>query len=377
MDADVIVVGGGPGGAMAARALAQAGVRVLLLEKARFPRHKPCGGSLSPKVLSFDVDFKEVVEDVVMEATFTAPGEAPIEYRAESPLAYMVRRERFDQLLLNRAQEAGVRALFGHRVLRVKEISEGVEVFSERGPFRAPVLVGADGAHGAVTRSLSLSLSRIALAMDARISLPNDAQDAWNGRVLIDFGAIPFGYGWVFPKAREVSTGVLGVKKKIRGLPGHLDRFLSQHESLVGTRRVSGWPIPLPTWSLKSVATSRVVLVGDAAGLVDPFTGEGIYYAMASGLLAAKAILDTGAEVAEQYRALIRETFEREFRSAAILAGIIHRAPLWSFRALKRHPEAIQAFADVLRGDVSYRTFLWKVARRCLFHGVRKRKLAA
>ncbi|MFQ5960732.1 MAG: hypothetical protein ACE5MG_05000, partial [Candidatus Methylomirabilales bacterium] len=157
----------------------------------------------------------------------------------------------------------------------------------------------------------------------------------------------------------------------------YLDRFLDQHESLMGTRRVSGWSIPLPAWSLKSVATSRVVLVGDAAGLVDPFTGEGIYYAMQSGLLAAKAILNSGAEVAERYRTLIRETFEREFRSAAILAGIIHRTPRWSFGALRRHPGAIQAFADVLRGEVSYLTFLRKVAKGCLFHGVRKRKLAA
>ncbi len=373
MDADVIVVGGGPGGAVAARALAQAGVRVLVLDQAHFPRQKPCGGSLSPKVLALGVDFSEVVEDVVMESIFTAPGESAIHHRAERPLAYMVQRERFDDLLLCRAQQAGAQVGFGYRVLRAREVDGAAEVVSDRGVFRAPLLIGADGAHGTVGRTFSRPAARIALAMDARILLPEEAHEAWKGKVLIDFGAIPFGYAWVFPKATEVSAGVLGVKGKVRGLPGYLDRFLDRHGSLNGERKVSGWPIPLPPWSLNSVGTSRVLLVGDAGGLVDPFTGEGIYYAMRSGLLAAKAIVHGGPEagVVERYRKRIRDDFEREFRGAAILGGIIHRAPRWSFRSLTSHPGAIEAFADVLRGELSYGAFLRQVARAFISHNLR------
>lgn len=364
---------------MAARALAQAGVRVLVLEKAHFPRHKACGGSLSPKVLPLGVDFGEVVEDVVTESIFTGPGQEPVRYRAERPMAYMVQRERFDDLLITQAQEVGARVLFGHRVLRARENAEAVEVISDRGTFRAPVVIGADGAHGPIGRSFSRPSGRIALAMDARISLPDDARQAWRGRVLIDYGSVPFGYAWVFPKASEVSAGVLGVKTRVRGLPGHLDRFLGRHGPLDGQRRVSGWPIPLPPWSLNTVATSRVLVVGDAAGLVDPFTGEGIYYAMQSGLLAAKAILDdgNGRLAAERYRKQVRDEFEREFRGAAILAGIMHRVPQWSYRSLTSRPAAIEAFVDVLRGDLGYIDFLRKVAKGFVSHGLRNLMRAA
>ncbi|MFQ5802921.1 MAG: NAD(P)/FAD-dependent oxidoreductase [Candidatus Methylomirabilales bacterium] len=372
MDADVIVVGGGPGGAMAGRALAQRGVRVLVLEKATFPRHKPCGGSLSPKVLSTGVDFTEVVEGVVTEAVFTAPGQTPVQYQAYKPLAYMVQRERFDQLLLNQAQEIGVRVLHGHRVIHAHEDSRGVEVVTDRAIFRAPVLVGADGAQGAVARSFGRSPSRVALAMDARISPPDRVREAWKGKVLIDFGAIPFGYAWIFPKTHELSTGVLGVKNKVRRLPGHLTQFLKQQGRLNGPRKVTGWPIPLPAWSLNPVVNDRVLLVGDAAGLVDPFTGEGIYFAMRSGLIAATAIAEGGASVANRYRQLIRDAFQQDFRSAAILAGIVHRAPGWSFQALRRHSRGIDAFAAVLTGESSYAAFLRKVVRGCLYHGFRK-----
>lgn len=376
MDADVIVVGGGPGGATAARALAQNGVKVLLLEKAHFPRHKPCGGSLSPKVLSLGVDFSEVVEDVVMESIFTAPGEASIRYRTEAPLAYMVQRERFDQLLLTQAEQVGVRVLFGHRVLGAQEVSGGVEVVSEQRTFRSSVVIGADGARGSVARSFPHPPSRIALAMDARISVPERAREAWKGKALIDFGGIPFGYAWVFPKAHDLSAGVLGAKGKVRGLPGHLEQFLSRQESLSGPVSVTGWPIPLPPWSINHVGSSRVLLIGDAAGLVDPFTGEGIYYAMRSGILATTAIVSGGAQIAERYRKLVRETFESDFRGAAILAGIIHRVPKCWFRALRSHPGAIGALAAVLRGELSYVAFLQKVIKGCLSHGWSKLSMA-
>ncbi|MFQ5802003.1 MAG: geranylgeranyl reductase family protein [Candidatus Methylomirabilales bacterium] len=366
MDSDVIVAGGGPGGAMAALALAETGLRVLLLERAVFPRHKPCGGCLSPKVLSLGVDFREVVEDVATESVFTAPGEAPIRYRSTTPLAYMVQRERFDHLLLNQAEERGARALYGHRVLQAEEVSGGVEVVSDRGTFRASFLIGADGACGAVVRSFRRPPSRIALAMDARVSPSERVREAWRGLVLIDFGSVPFGYAWVFPKGHELATGVLGAKEKVRGLPGYLERFLDRQFPWGGPRRVTGWPIPYPAWTLNPLGGSRVLLVGDAAGFVDPFTGEGIYYAMRSGLLAAAAIAEGETKVTERYRRLIRTEFQREFRAAAVLAQMIHRAPELSFRTLRRHPEALKAFATVLTGESGYPAFLRRVVRGCL-----------
>ncbi len=312
-----------------------------------------------------------------MEAVFSAPGETPVRYRAQKPLAYMVQRERFDQLLLSQAQAMGVRVLSGHRVIRAHDDSSGVEVVSDRGTFRAPVVVGADGAQGAVARSLGCLPSRIALALDARISLSDPVREAWQGKVLIDFGAIPFGYGWIFPKACDLSTGVLGVKEKIRRLRGCLDQFLDRQGRLNGPRKVTGWPVPLPTWSLNPVASPRVLLVGDAAGLVDPLTGEGIYFAMRSGLIAGTAVGEGGARIVDRYRQRIRDAFQQDFRGAAILGGVFHRAPRWSFRALRRYPEGVDAFAAVLTGESSYAAFLRRVARGCLFHGLRMRAPAA
>ncbi len=363
MDVDAIVAGGGPGGAAAASQLAQAGLAVLVLEKTHFPRQKACGGCLSPKVLSLGMDVGEVIEDVIEEAVFAAPGETAITYRSHTPLAYMVRRERFDQLLLNRAEEMGARVLYGYRVLQAREIAGGVEVVSDRGTFRAPLLIGADGALGATVRSFRRAPPRTALAMDARLFGADGAHAAWRGKVLIDFGGVPFGYAWVFPTACDLSTGVLGAKKKVRRLRGYLDRFLERQDLTCGSKAVSGWPLPYPAWSLRPVISHRVLLVGDAAGLVDPFTGEGIYYALRSGLLAAKAIAEGGRRRAKRYQQLIRDAFQQDLRGAALLAALIHRAPGWSFRALRRHPGAIEAFVSVLIGRLSYAAFLRKVAQ--------------
>jgi flavin-dependent dehydrogenase len=315
------------------------------------------------------VDFGAVVEDVIEEAVFAAPGKAAITYRSHVPLAYMVRRERFDQLLLSRAEEMGAQVRYGRRVLQAREISGGVEVVSDHGTFRTPLLIGADGALGATVRSFRRPPSRIALAMDARLFAADSADSARRGKVLIDFGGVPFGYGWIFPTACDLSTGVLGARKKVRRLPGYLDRFLERQGLQRHPKRVAGWPIPYPAWSLRPAISPRVLLVGDAAALVDPLTGEGIYYAMQSGLMAAQAIVEGAPGVADRYQQLIRDAFQQDFRGAAILAALIHRAPGWSFLALDRHPGAIEALAAVLIGQLSYGAFLRKVARSCFAAG--------
>jgi geranylgeranyl reductase family protein len=372
VDVDVIVAGGGPGGAVAASRLAQGGLDVLVLEKAHFPRQKACGGCLSPKVLSLGVEFGAVVEDVIEEAVFAAPGATAITYRSQTPLAYMVRRERLDQLLLKQAEQMGARVLYGYRVLQAQEIFGGVEVVSDRGTFRAPLLIGADGALGATARSFLRPPSRTALAMDARLLGAPGAHAAWRGKVLIDFGGIPFGYGWIFPTACDLSTGVLGTKKKIRRLPGYLDRFLERQGVERHPKKVAGWPIPYPAWTLRPAIGSRVLLVGDAAALADPLTGEGIYYAMQSGLIAARVIAEGGVGVARRYQQLIRDAFQPDLRGAAILAALVHRAPKVLFRALRKHPEAIEGFAAVLAGRLSYAAFLRKAARGVLAAGWRR-----
>src|SRR3972149_6042006 len=122
---------------------------------------------------------------------------------------------------------------------------------SDRGTFRAPVLIGGDGALGATVRSFRRPPSRIALAMDARLVAADGAHAAWRGKVLIDFGGVPFGYAWIFPTACDLSTGVLGAKKKVRRLPGYLDRFLGAQGVQGGSTKVTGWPIPYPAWSLR------------------------------------------------------------------------------------------------------------------------------
>jgi flavin-dependent dehydrogenase len=205
--------------------------------------------------------------------------------------------------------------------------------------------------------------------MDARLFGADGTHTAWRGKVLIDFGGIPFGYAWVFPTACDLSTGVLGAKRKVRRLRGYLDRFLERQDLARDSKTVSGWPLPYPAWSLRPAIGHRVLLVGDAAGLVDPFTGEGIYYALRSGLLAAKAIAEGGLRRAKRYQQLIRDAFQQELRGAAVLAAFVHRAPGWSFRALRRHPEAIEAFVSVLIGRLSYSEFLRKAAQGCFAAG--------
>lgn len=211
MDCQVVIVGAGPAGATAAYHLARQGVDVLLVDQATFPRAKPCGGGLSPRALALldldDQDLVILIENAVTRATFSCAFRDPFTIDLDAPLVYLVDRERFDSFLVERAVRAGAGVVQGCRVTEVAMAGRGVTVRSGEKLWQAQYVVGADGAAGRVRRWLGFSRSRpAAVTLEARVT---GNMACWqNTGMVIDYGFLPWGYGWVFPKSGHASLGV-------------------------------------------------------------------------------------------------------------------------------------------------------------------------
>lgn len=370
---DVITVGGGPAGATAAYELARSGFQVLLLEKKRLPRHKACGGCLSPRILSaLSFDVREAVEETIHHATFTFNGADPCLTSSARPMGYMVERSRFDHLLCQMAVKAGARLQEGQVVKDVRRASEGVEVATENGTYRARLVIGADGANSIVRRRLFPGPHEAKLAaLEGRVILKLDAFEAVRGRIFTDIGLVPRGYAWAFPKMDHVNVGVMAPRPQAKRLKGLLLCFLESHQAFAGSRLglLRGALVPAYDGSPHRIAGEKAILVGDAAFLVDPLLGEGIYYAVKSAKIASrwaiKALME-GEEALQGYEARIAEEMDREFRMAIQLSRLIYRLPWLSYRALKRHPGVVEAYADLLRGEETYEGLARLVRRKGL-----------
>jgi geranylgeranyl reductase len=310
---DVVVVGGGPSGATAAHELAKQGHSVLLLD--RGGRIKPCGGAIPPRLIQ---DFE--IPDALLVAKarcarMIAPSSKHVDIPIDNGFVGMVNREAFDEWLRERAEHAGAVRRTGHFDSLSRD-SDGVSVVhyhvregkrgSESVPaqVRARSIIGADGARSGVARQGGVpgaERTRYVFAYHEIVRAPEGAQrpagydDArcdvyYQGRFSPDF------YGWVFPHGDTLSVGT-GSADKGFSLKGSVQR-MRETSGLAGaeTLRREGAPIPmkpLPRWD----NGRDLVLAGDAAGVVAPASGEGIYYAMVGGQLAAEsvhALLKTG-----------------------------------------------------------------------------------
>jgi geranylgeranyl reductase family protein len=276
---DVLVVGGGPAGSTTAIRLADAGARVLLVDKATFPRDKPCGGGLTARaVAQCPVDPSPVVEEEVdlVELRFRF-GDAVVR-SASAPVIRMTQRRRLDAFLLAAARERGV------------EVREGATIDAARAP--ADVVVGADGANGTTAKGFGLGGGIVqGVAYEGNVPYGAVARERYARRAVVELADIPGGYGWVFPKGDHVNIGVGAWQQEGPRIREHLARVCRAHglepESLTGLR---GHRLPLRRRDTR-VASERALLVGDAAGLIDPVSGDGMYECFVSSRLAAEAIL--------------------------------------------------------------------------------------
>lgn len=295
---DVVVVGAGPGGGLAALRLAEAGARVLIVEKRKLPRDKACGGALTvgPVKTLLGWDFSGLVEAHVAESLWQLDFDAAIQ-RDFSYGAWMVNRRDFDLHIVERALERGsanIELRDGVALESVEEDDQGVTVKFKGGEsLRTRYLVGADGAAGKTGQALGIGRrSRPALAIDAEVQVTPAAWEVEGRRMRFNFGAVPGGYGWVFPKNGYLSCGV-GSWTRADHMPERLDTYLQRvlpAGSVLGEVR-RGHPIPIYDGPAR-IATRRAVLVGDAASLVEPILGEGIRFALHSGAIAAQLVAE-------------------------------------------------------------------------------------
>jgi geranylgeranyl reductase family protein len=291
---DAIVVGAGPSGSTAAYRLAAAGKDVLLLDRASFPRDKPCGGGVTERavrLLPFSIE--PVVEDVATKVDLRLGYGRTIERGDGVPLVYLTQRRRLDHFLAERAAGAGAEFRDGIRVIAVETGEEGVTVDAGRERFRASALIGADGANGLTARALGLGGNRhVGVALEGNLSYSRAGRDGYRGKIVLEFGVVPGGYAWVFPKTDHMNFGVGGWGSEGPALRGHLERLCAAHGvSSDKLEDVRGYRLPLRSPS-STLARGRALVIGDAAGLIDPVSGDGMFEGFLSSLFASDAVLD-------------------------------------------------------------------------------------
>jgi geranylgeranyl reductase family protein len=367
---DVIVVGLGPAGAAAAADLARAGLSVLGLEWKTHPRYKVCGGGLSARIdRLLEPDYRRVVEETIFTVRFQFAGADSFPIASPDPIAYMVMRDRFDAHLARKAQEAGVRVQEDERVVAVSEAPGGMEVMTERGRYRARVVVGADGANSVVARSLFPGRrGRLMSGLEGEALVGQGPVRFEAGAVVLDIGTVPGGYAWVFPKTGRLSLGVAEFLSRGPSPKGAYERFVKREPVMAGMAVPPGLGHPLPLYDRalsepRRLTTDRALLVGDAAHLVDPLFGEGIYYAVLSGRMAARSIIEWARGAAPDLHAYdeqVASDIYPELRVAACMAWVVYTFPQVSHRMIRGRPGIIQLYYEVLKGRETYRSFYAK-----------------
>jgi geranylgeranyl reductase family protein len=373
---DVAIVGAGPAGAWAAYSLARRGARVVLIDPSH-PREKPCGGGVTGRALELiaaSVAGHSLPSCHIHTARFLDSARARcaavrLEDRPadRQPDLIVASRAHFDGALVAAAIDAGAE-LRRSRATDIRVERDGVRVETREGALRAACVIGADGANGLVRRRVAAAFRRDQLS----IATGFFAHGVTSRELVIEFVADPPGYIWSFPRPDHLAIGICA-QADAGFTAATLRRRTAAWLDKTGVARGArlepySWPIPslnARDFDDLELAGPRWCLVGDAAGLVDPITREGIFFALASGQWAAET-LAAGLDPA-QYASRVREEAIVELAHAAKLRSMFFAAPFLGLliEALQQSATLRAVMADLVAGRLSYATLKWRLLKTC------------
>jgi geranylgeranyl reductase family protein len=362
---DVAVAGSGPAGSISALSLAREGVRVVVIEKEALPRHKTCGGGVVRRALGLlPIDVSDAIERECYSAEVNLVS-TPLLFtsKREEPMVSMTMRDSFDFLLVSAAKEAGAEVRERCQVQDIMSHADRVELVTSDGSLFSQFVVAADGANSIIAKKAGWKETRkLAPALECEVVVSEESLERLSHAARFDFGLMPSGYAWTFPKRDHLSMGVLSMRPG----PVKLNRMFQQYMQLINldgvvTIKRRGSLIPVSPRK-DGFVKKRVLLSGDAAGLVDPVVGEGITSAVLSGMIAAKALLEGAFDernVKESYESELSKRVLQELRLGRALAKLIYDYPGLLRRLLALYgQEFTEAVTDVVTGEKTYRRLM-------------------
>lgn len=382
----IAIVGGGPAGATAAITLAKAGVETYLIEK-DLNGDKPCGGGIPCGALrAFDIpDY--LFERKVSKVGIIAPSGDEVVADLGDGYVGMVDRARFDPYLRERAVQAGARLIEGvFTGFSKKESTPPRPLFSKEGEIKVifkqgekedsigvDAVIAADGVNSTVAKQVGAERPQVYLTVQEKVQLTGEAKKNYEDRCEFWYGAdiSPNFYGWVFPKKEFATIGTGTYHDDGKNLKGYLGRFKERLGARISDAKVlKRQSYVLPMGPIKKKVYGNILLVGDAAGTVMPVSGEGIYYSIISGKLAAEAVIKGDFA---SYEREWKRIYGSQFRLMSLLRQWLYRDDKWRERLVKIHEDkdvqerTLALWLDKERKYPIYSIY-WKIVKSLIRH---------
>ncbi len=355
MSYDVVIVGGGPAGASAAYFLKKGGAKVLVVEKKTLPRYKACAAGVPVAALKyFPFSFDRVIDRHIYNATFCYKNNAITQPIPKNCLT-MTMRDKFDNFLL---QSANVDIWDNKKISKVLVYKNYRVVKTQDGKsIKTRYVIGADGAGSIVGRSIGIKNNKkMGLALEVELPVPENILDKFSSSILVSFGVLTNGYFWIFPKKNHLSVGI-GAIKNHKSLLRTLKTTMKFLSLPVDNIKTFAHPLPVHSGDY-NIASHGVFLVGDAAFLVDPLTGEGIRHAILSGKIAAESILNS---TEGKYPLKIKKQIGMDLLWAKRLADFFYKHQKFSFNFFVKNKFIFKDLMKIISNQNSYKKALFSV----------------